>query len=52
MPEPDDWAEIMDLDTTGDVHVTKNSEGVYLFYTEDVDEFIRTDYVIDTPNHR
>ena len=38
---------ILDVDTSGDVHVANPTEGVYVFYTEEAEEYIRTDHVVD-----
>lgn len=45
MTATDDW--LSELDTSDDVHVATPSEGVYVFYTEREEEFIRTDCVVD-----
>ena len=48
----EDWSRALDLDTSGDVHVTDTIEGVTIFYTECVEAFIRTDTVVDVFEHR
>ena len=49
-----EWADhwLSDLDTSGDVHVANTGEGVYVFYTEAVEEYVRTDRVVDVPSNR
>jgi len=48
MEGADDW--ILELDTSGDVHVANPTEGVYVFYTENAEEYIRTDHVVNVAN--
>lgn len=46
MPGGDEWADALPLDTSDDLHVTETSEGVYVFYTETMGEYVRTDHVL------
>lgn len=52
MPEPTDWRAAVGVDTSEDVHVANPSEGRYVFYTEEVEAYIRTDRVVDLVAHR
>lgn len=52
MPGPDEWTDVLPVDTSGDVHVTNPAEDVYVFYTEEAEEFIRTDCVVDVSETR
>lgn len=52
MGESDDRPESIPLDTSQDVHVTDTIEGRYIFYTEAIDEYIRTDTVADIQANR
>lgn len=47
MPSPKEWAEALPVDTSEDVHVANPTDGVYVFYTENEEEYIRTDNVVD-----
>lgn len=50
MRRSDRWLE--DLDTSDDVHVANVKHGVYVFYTEVEEAFIRTDTVVDVRDQR
>lgn len=50
MRRSDHWLE--DLDTSDDVYVANTKDGVYVFYTEVEEAFIRTDTVVDVRKHR
>lgn len=52
MATPEDWADALAVDTSDDVHVANPTEGVYVFYTEEAEEYIRTDCAVDVPSHR
>ena len=43
---------LLDLDTSDDVHLTSTREGIFLFYTEVEEAFIRTDHVVDVIENR
>jgi len=47
MAAADDWTKIIPVDTSDDVHVATPGDGVYVFYTEAEDEFVRTDCAVD-----
>jgi len=40
------------VDTSGDVHVADRQDGVYVFYTERSEAFVRTDTVVEVAEHR
>lgn len=46
MPGGDEWADALSVDTSEDLHVTETSEGVFVFYTETMGEYVRTDRVL------
>lgn len=52
MPGRREWGHILSADTSNDVHVTDTIEGMYIFYTEHEEAYIRTDTVIDVRSHR
>lgn len=52
MPNADEWASALPVDTSEDVHVTSPTRGVHVFYTEQEGEFVRTDRVVDVIDHR
>jgi len=52
MPSPEEWAEALPIDTSEDVHVTCRTDGVYLFYTEEPEAYVRTDHVVDVEEWR
>ena len=43
---------ILDPDGRGDVRVANPTEGVYVFYSEGAEAFIRTDCVVDVSSLR
>jgi len=43
---------ILDPDGRGDVRVANPTEGVYVFYSEGAEAFIRTDCVVDVSSIR
>lgn len=52
MPGADEWADALPVDTSEDVHVTRRPDGVYVFYTEEAEAFLRTDVAVDVADWR
>ena len=52
MAGADEWASALPVDTSEDVHVTSRSDGVFVFYTEEPEAFVRTDLVVDVVEYR
>ena len=46
MPGGDEWADALSADSIDDVHVMETNEGVYVFYTETMGEYVRSDRVL------
>lgn len=48
----DNWSDVLAMDTSEDVNVAEPSEGIYVFYTEGEEEYVRTDQVVDVRSWR
>ena len=46
MPSPEEWADALPIDTSEDVHVANPTGGIYVFYTEETEAYLRTDCVV------
>lgn len=52
MGESDDRSDGIPFDSSKDIHVSSTIKGWHIFYTESLDEYIRTDRVMDIPSNR
>ena len=52
MPSPEEWADTLPIDTSDDVHVANPTDGVHVFYTEEAEAYLRTDFVVDVEEWR
>lgn len=52
MADADEWPAGIPMDTSDDVHVMATVDDIYIFYTEDLDEYVRTDTVVNIPSNR